>query len=915
MKKSDKQEKQNKQFNKQFFIHNLNQTIMKTKYFFLAALTGLALAGCSSDDFIADAPPVDTNEGMVPIMFNSLKSNFTRADFKGADAAEKLNGMFVVSGYKGGQTTWADDDDADATPPVKKNSIVFDNYKVVYGENTAFTSESNTNNWEYAGVAPIKHATDNGITQQTIKYWDYSADQYDFIAWGIGKYDNAGTPTAITPIYKDADEYPTLQNHEVRVSAITPKTAVGDATTENSVIAYKFEGKAVDLANCYVADIVTVKKGNSTDGYGYRTSNDPDEAKNKAVTLKFRQLGTKVRIGFYETVPGYSVKNVKFYTTGAVLTNTATQIVDNATIFSAAADIYTEGTYTVYFPTVDDPDDADNNQAHIKFAPKSGVAQTTTVDLGGMNYTYKESGEKDNGAVYLGRASNDASYAGVATDNYYVVYLPNETGTNLNLRVDFTLESIDGSGEIIEVKNAKAQVPSIYTTWKPGYAYTYLFKISDNTNGRTGVYDPTQADDATINSDPAGLYPITFDAVVVNAEDDATQETITTIATPSITTYQQNSTVVNANEYTVNDNDIFVTVNTNANPGALIAMNTDAATANGAALYIIPAGMTEAEVIDALAYRNTDDAATGTILGRSGKALTIAGNVTKKDDLEENKWMLTNTVEFGVNGNAISVNANEALRFTPAAGTYAFVYTQTAADPDKNKEVFEAIKFSDVASYTGKKYRYDYKAANNNEVTYTDNNDTPEDNSDDTKYSDAQKGHVYFTRSASEPYTYTLVEKPFIGQSASNLFTRSGSAEPYTYTKATTDYARSGVTYYYTTDGLHYDEANLVIYDANCSLTGLYKEGSTAGTYVLVNTETEKQPEDGVAYYIRTGSAEPYTYTYCVFLPQNVYGMYELDTTADKVEATETTPVVGQTYFAKYSYDSAVRYAKVIKVQ
>ena len=195
MKKSDKQEKTNKQL----FIHNLNQTIMKTKYFFLAALTGLALAGCSSDDFIADAPPVDGNEGMVPIMFTSLKTNFTRADFKDAEAAEKLGNQFVVFGYKGTTT---------GTP----GSTVFDNYLVKYEANTANTTESNTNNWEYvlenkAGEIPIKHATDNGITQQTIKYWDYSQPQYDFIAWSTGSkkavYEGDGScPPDSAPWYK-----------------------------------------------------------------------------------------------------------------------------------------------------------------------------------------------------------------------------------------------------------------------------------------------------------------------------------------------------------------------------------------------------------------------------------------------------------------------------------------------------------------------------------------------------------------------------------------------------------------------------------------------------------------------------------------------------------------------------------------
>ena len=858
---------------------------MKKINWLFTALAGLALTCCTGED-LSEAPPVvKPAKQDVPILFSFTRGNTTRAEyFTGAEAAKLLGNKFVVTGFKG-ETT--------ATP----GSIVFDNYLVEYAENTANTTESNSSNWEYVGKTPIAHATTNGITSQTIKYWDYSVGQYDFFAWSTGSK---------TAIYTG-----TPSTGEVLVTNIQPnsntKTWTEASGDDPARIAYTFTGTAEDLAQCYISDLVTVNKTNSPEpGYGEVYGYD------QTVTLKFRQLGTKVRIGIYETVPGYSVKNVKFYTTGGLLTKTGNdldegQIVDNATIFSAGADIYKEGTYNVYFPTVDTPADADNNQAHIKFTPKVGATQATTVDWGTLKYTYRESGEKDNGAVYLGRTSNTATYAGEPADNYYEVYLPNETGANLNLRVDFTLESIDGSGETIEVKNAKAQVPSIYTTWKPGFAYTYLFKISDNTNGRTGVYDPTQADDATINSDPAGLYPITFDAYVVNAEDgNQTQETITTIATPSITTYQNGSTVVNNDEYTVLTPDetkkinghIYVTVNDNASPGALITLNADAEAANGVALYTIPAGMTEAEVVDALTYQDVDDTEDGTIKGRSGKVLTKTTKVDAAADINDvNKWTLTNSVEYGANGNAISVEENQALRFQPAASTtYAFVYTKTTANSANSKEIYEPIKFSEVASFTGKKYRYAYIATGKTHTV------------ESTDYFDAQKGHVYFTESSG---TYAKVAKPFIGQGATNLFTCSGAGteeSPYVYSKAETDYAVSGVTYYYTTNGQTYTKAHLVAYAENMLPGELYEEDTeNPGTYKATSDST---PKDGKAYYYKDGE----NYIYCVFLPQQVNGMFEIDKDAAKVETTED-PVEGQTYFDKYNYNDAQRYAKVIKVQ
>jgi hypothetical protein len=802
---------------------------MKKFYYIFAA--GLFMASCANEEIVTQEPITPTESAIV---FGSVRKGMTRADATGADAATLLGNKFVVSGYKGNQTAFS------TTDP--KSNIVFDNYLVEYKENTANTTESNSTNWEYVGVAntPIKHATDNGITSQQIKYWDYSKPQYDFIAWSTGSK---------TAIYEG-----TPAAGKVLVSAITPDKATGTGTDK---VAYTFTGTADDLSACYIADLVTVKKAK----YG-----------DNPVEFKFRQLGTKVRIAIYETVPGYSVKDVKFYTKDGVLDADATdptkpadgQIVNNATIFSTDADIYTEGTYTVSFPTVDTPSSDDNNQAHVTFAPKTGVAQTTIVDWGGLNYTIAEEGEKTTGNVFLGRSSSTASYAGDPATNYYVIYMPNETGTNLNLRVDYTLESIDGSGEEIFVKNSKTQVPGIYTTWKPGFAYTYLFKISDKTNGRTGVYDPTQADDATVNSDPAGLYPITFDAVVVNAEDnDATQETITTIATPSITTYQQASTVVNADEYKTGK-DIFVTVNEG---DALVTLT------GKAALYTIPAGKTEAEVVDALQMQD-DDAATSTVKGRSGLVLTNATST------------LTNSVEFGTDGNAISVATDQALRFTPTANTtYAFVYTKTAPTAANDVVKYQALNWAKFeAGQT--KYRYDYKAP---------------------AATDAQKGVKYFKEDAG---VYTM-QTPFIGQGVSNLYLDAAG------NTIASGYAVTGTTYYYTLDkGQTYKAAHNVAYADFAAGTATAADLFTfdGTTYTA---KTDAAPVDGTAYYQRTGegtATDPYVYTYCVILPQQTTGWFELDTTK-YVVATETAEVVGQTYFDKYTKNDGEYYTKVIKVQ
>ena len=796
-------------------------TNMTKKNLFLVAMASVVFAACS-DDF-ADAPPVitpDPETRETPIVFNSSSSALTRADITGAKAADLLGKQFVVSGYKGSKTETADP------------NIVYENFLVKWAENTANTTESNTDNWEYVGIDPIKHAVDKGIAQQTIKYWDYSQAQYDFIAWSAGKK---------TAIYEG-----TPAAGEVLVTAIDP----GNATTA----AYTFTGSAADLSQCYIADLVTVKK----DGTTKTKYAEP-------VVLTFRSLGTKVRIGIYETVPGYSVKNVKFYPKAGQLTAAEkAEIDEQAKIFTATADVYATGTYTVKFPTVDDPDNTDNNQAHITFAGDE-ADQKTIVNYGLLDYTIAENAEKTTGDVFLGRTSNTATFAGDPDVNYYSYYLPNETGTNFNLRVDFTLESIDGTGETIDVKNASAQVPLIYTQWKPGFAYTYLFKISDKTNGRTGPYDPTKPDTDPYNSDPAGLYPITFDAVVVDAEDNGhTQETITTITTPSITTYQQASTVVDNNEYTANGNKIYVTVNEN---DALVVLKDETSTPAvvKAALYTIEAGRTEADVVDAMQI--VDDYPQNIKKGRNGLVLT------------ETDFDFTNQIVSGVDGNIINIGDNQALSFEPASGTtYAFVYTQTAPDETANQEKFQPVTVADGESVKGL-WRWGLKNASAGDV---------------------KEGVIYFLNKTSG------MQDVFLGQTVDNLYLDDQGT-------VASGHAKTGTTYYYTIDGgQSYKAAHVVPY-ADFG-TSLYVWDSATSSYVPT---TDAKPQSGTAYYFLEDDG--ITYTYCVIYPQQTNGTPRLmieNTTKERVACTEDEVAYsGMTYYDKYTVNNGVYYAKIIKVQ
>lgn len=599
---------------------------MKKLFIFAAGL--ITLASCTNNDFVGETPTPTSQTDQGAIVFGSGLNEVTRADFTGSAAATKLNNNFVVEGVK-----------SDGT--ISAAEIVFDNYNVNYKDNTANTTLSNTANWEYVAQTKNANAT---IAQQTIKYWDYLKSQYDFIAYSVG----TATLTTGTPA-----------SGELKVSPIDATKMNGVKTGDNITDgAYTIEGAADDLKKAYIADLVTA----------YR---DPASTSDyqKTVQFKFRALAAKARIALYETVPGYSVKDVVFYT------NETTKATDSkAHLFTTGSEVFNgNGKYIVYFPTTGSSNkgETDYNKAHVKFVAATTDGGTSTVlDLGALDATNKfvakeiaETPSSDK--LYIGRFSSQATYAGTSTDNYYTVVLPNETGAALNLKVDYTLISTDGSGETIKVTGATAQVPAVYAAWKSGYAYTYLFKISENTDGKTNP-----------DLGPVGLYPITFDAVVTETEDGV-QETITTVSEPSITTYAKGVNVTANNEYKTGANIYVVvegtpvlTVGTNAN---LYTVTLD----DGAAQTI-----NEESVANALVNGTKDNDTTPTTW-----TLTDANT---KNMVVSKATGLTAITEIAAadspDGNAITVNG---AMFTPsAAGTYVFEYINGT----NNKKYYKIIK-------------------------------------------------------------------------------------------------------------------------------------------------------------------------------------------------------------------------------
>lgn len=531
------------------------------KYLIIAA-SALALAGCSSDDFLGDGSGNGQNSANSMITFGGETGKILRAntDKTGTDAALLLDKNFVVVGFKGSKTDAANNE-----------NYAFDHYNVNYVDGTANTTESNTANWEYVNqkmeVKGAGKPLAEKAKQQTIKYWDHSCLSYDFIAFSMGKgYTDAGVTTYATP------------------------TAVDKANLATA--AYTLKGDVNTLGECYISDMKTVKEPN------YNKT---------AVAMSFRHLTSKVRIALYETVPGYVISDVKFYDVATGGTGS-----DKGTLFGT---FNNKGTLTVSFPTTgtDKATDSDYNKAHVSFKADATDGTVTKKEFGTVNYNNQLEDRIPAGTIYLSQNAATPSYCGAAA-NYYQTVLPAEGNSQpVNLRIDYKLTATDGTGEVINVTGATATVPVKYTEWKSGYAYTYIFKISQNTNGSTG-------------GGSTGLTAISFDAVVIDDEANGLQQTITTVSDPSITTYgfKDGKVTTTGNEY-VAGTDIYATVHVPAT-----GTGTTATTAAPQKLYTVTIDadaaqtINEASVANAIA-KGTQNAAekTWTVTDANGKKMVV----------------------------------------------------------------------------------------------------------------------------------------------------------------------------------------------------------------------------------------------------------------------------------------------------
>ena len=566
------------------------------KYLIIAA-SALALAGCSSDDFLGDGSGNGQNSAAIQFGGGTTKTHRATSNGTYKIADLQRNGFWVYG------TKHTADEDKTAT----NDQVVYKNYYLNHDGNTNNT-QSNTAGWEYVGVDNSKYRANvtPSVAEnvaQTIKYWDYSAKAYTFYAATANPAD--------------------VQEGKVTINKIT-EDAAGSVYTKGYEVTLK-DGASWD--ELYFADRKVISK--STDAEHGR-----HDVYGGEVNFTFRNALTKVRVAMYETIPGYSVTIDRFYYTSVAGDDQETP---EPRMFKADASntpletSETGVTYkVVYYNKTEASGQLENQPKMLPNAAGEAGATKTVLALGN---NLKQ-------GTILSEIITTPTYD--TNGGNYTLFMPQaDNDKTLSLKVDYTLTSLDGSKEEIQVKGATAVIPAKYLCWRPNYAYTYLFKISDNTNGSTGGKD-----------DPAGLYPITFDASVVETET-GNVEYNSAMGTATITTFAVKGNLYQHDKADYeNGSDLYATVvDKDKNTVTLDATNTK--------VYQLTA--------DGVAEKNLSEALV---------ANWVANNKTGYYDVVETAKYSFESIVPAEDGQTINLGTAKALKIAGVeAGKYVIEYT------------------------------------------------------------------------------------------------------------------------------------------------------------------------------------------------------------------------------------------------
>ena len=315
---------------------------------------------------------------------------------------------------------------------------------------------------------------------QYLRYWDKSASQTCFYAYA--PYVNTGA-TGKTVTYVDGT--PKGSSHDTYVLTI-PNGTIKHGFDDPSTYEFMYAS-----AKVLVGD------------YGHD------------VSLKFNRLNAKVNIKFWEDIEGYSVRLIDLTPAYGVAATPSIKEAGQGSYGYQKGTIYTANGAKIQF----------NEHAVFQSMKQyEGVTtsaplyfKTPTASLIGENRVMATPSPSTYYAIPKGSDAGVLSNTAIHyTDAGTLDSLLKKTGLTFHV----SYELISTTGEKITVTDATVHVPYNYCNWTANKHYTYIFRITKNSNGSTGTTTPKPEDPEvpTVNA----LYPIVFDNCVV--EDWTTED-------------------------------------------------------------------------------------------------------------------------------------------------------------------------------------------------------------------------------------------------------------------------------------------------------------------------------------------------------------------------------------------------------
>lgn len=383
--------------------------------------TCLLSCGSGSESPVAPVDPPTPEPSVFPISFGSQFDGGRQATSRASVPASNFFDNMTVYGFK----TFDD----------SPTQLVFMGYRLTYDATKVGTDQTNSTGWDYLGRSGS--TTLGGTTwtwEQTIHYWDFSAYDYRFVAWAQPERDGQGHAIDWTGIAKpEVTVYPAVTIGEQSPYQITNNFATFSKDAAN-LLSVTVAADVADTLHAPMVSKMEVVKPSSL-----RTSTGMG-----SVVLHFSRPFCRVRFLLEDQDGRYSEMGEALPETSSLRSVTRTHFAPK----SGDAALSIKGNVVV------------TNFPVLTTSTTSGALYVKDDDSrrapdDPMTVPYEKPAKGSNG--WFTKGSNE--------EKWYT-FLPT------TWQEPFVLSITYGGVE------RTATVPTEFLNWQPGYAYTYVFKVS-----------------------------------------------------------------------------------------------------------------------------------------------------------------------------------------------------------------------------------------------------------------------------------------------------------------------------------------------------------------------------------------------------------------------------------------------------